>query len=169
MNAVVTVILIAAVSSILLGVLTALIPLLSLGNRGGRPRRPIMMNTGPVYWSFTVWTIGLGVVLMLAPKDWYGPTWSYFPQLPHNGFGMGLCLTLLSSVQAVALWREASARVLGVLFFLNGFVYWTAGIILAAEGLLGHQGLAEVPFILYTGAHAFAQSAALTAHHKEQL
>lgn len=167
MNLAVTVILIAAGVSISVGALTSLVPMLSLTRKGEHlPRRPITMNTGPVYWNYAIWTVGLGAVLIAAPQSWYGPTWSYFPQIPHNGFGMGLCCAGLGILLILALWRNLSARIVSILLFLIGFVYWTTGIILGAEGLLGHQGLMEVPFVLYMGAQAFAHSAALTAHDR---
>jgi hypothetical protein len=116
-----------------------------------------------VYYSFAIWTVALGLLLMAAPDSWFGPSWSYFPQLPHNGFGMGVCCTVLGLLQLVTLWRHGADRTLSVLFFLSGFTFWTAGIILAAEGLLGHQGLMEAPFMLYVGAHKFTHSAKLMA------
>lgn len=122
---------------------------------------PYLINTGPVYRTFAIWTTLLGTVLILAPNNWYGPSWSYFPWLPHNGFGMGLCCILLGSLQLIALWRNASKRLLSLLFFLSGFVFWTAGILLGAEGLIGQKGLMEAPFMLYVGAHKFSHSAAL--------
>lgn len=167
MNTAVSVIVIAAAVSICIGALTSLVPMLSLTKKGDDlPRRPVAINTGPVYWNYAIWTVGLGVFLMAAPKSWYGPSWSYFPQLPHNGLGMGVCCTGLGTLLILALWRELSARIMSILLFLTGFVYWTAGIILGAEGLLGHMGLMEAPFMLYLGAQAFAHTAALTAHDR---
>lgn len=170
MSTVVAVIVIAAIVSICVGTLTSLVPMLSLTREGDAlPRRPMTISTGPVYWSYALWTVALGVVLLAAPQSWYGPSWSYFAALiPHNGFGMGLCCTGLGGLLIFALWRDASASIISILLFLTGFVYWTAGMILAAEGLLGHQGLMEAPFMMYLGAHAFAQSAALRAYSRPQ-
>jgi hypothetical protein len=126
--------------------------------------RPYLISTGPVYWSFAVWTVALGGVLIAAPQSWYGPSWSYFSELPHNGFGMGLCCVSLGLLQCLALWRNAAPKTLSILFFLSGFVYWTAGILLGAEGLLGHQGLMEAPFMMYVGAHKVTHSASLWVH-----
>jgi len=128
---------------------------------------PILISARSVYLAFATWTIVLGVFLMLAPPSWYGPSWSYFPQLPHNGFGMGVCCAVLGASQIVVVWRQMSTLVLSILFFLSGFVFWTAGTILGAEGLLGHQGLMEAPFMLYVGGHKFAHSAALMTHHRQ--
>lgn len=125
-----------------------------------------MLDVRPVYISFATWTVALGLVLIVAPANWYGPSWHYFPQLPHNGFGMGLCCLGIGSSQLAALRWHCTAGLLAVLFGLSGFVFWTAGIILGAEGILGHQGLMEAPFMLYVGGHKIAHSAALTAHRK---
>lgn len=169
-SALVGVIVIAAVAAICVGALTALVPLLSLNRKGDpMPRRPMMVNTGTVYWNYAGWTVALGGVLLAAPQSWYGPSWSYFAaMIPHNGTGMGLCCTGLGGLLMLALWRDASALIISILLFLTGFVYWTAGIVLGAEGLLGHQGLMEAPFMMYIGAHAFAQSAALRVYSRAQ-
>lgn len=168
MNVVVAVILLAGVFSILIGVVTALMNVVfsRVSARTPDTRRPIVMATGPVYWSYATWTLLQGVVLMLSPSYWFGPSWSYFPQLPHNGFGMGLCCSLLAGVLMGALRFNASARILSILFFLIGFVYWTAGVILGAEGLLGHKGLMETLFMMPIGAIAFTLSATLSAYHR---
>lgn len=164
MNVVVTVILVGAIMSICISLVTSLFTMQSVTKKPEEPRRPIVIATGPIYWAFTIWTTLLGVFLTMAPEAWFGPSWFYFKIIPHGGLGMGVCLTILSAIQAVALWREMGARVLSVLFFLNGFVYWTAGIILGSEGFLGHQGLMEAPFMLWVGAQAFAHSSSLSVY-----
>jgi magnesium-transporting ATPase (P-type) len=169
MSVVVAVIIAAGMASMCVGIVTSLITAMLPVNGRHRPRksrRPAAISTGAIYWSFTVWTVVLGIFLMLAPPCWFGPSWSYFKLLPHNGTGMGICLIILSVLQVVALWRDFDARILSILFFLNGFVYWTAGIILGAEGLLGHQGLMEAPFMLCIGAQAFALSASLRVNSR---
>jgi len=104
---------------------------------------------------------------MAAPANWFGPSWHYFPQLPHNGFGMGLCCTILGLVQMLALLVRPTPLILSILFGTSAFVYWTAGTILAAEGILGHQGLMESPFIMVIALNKLINSAALMAHHRE--
>lgn len=159
MNVAVAVAVMSAVVSIAIGVGTALVMAVLK-----RPKPETVPGEDRVlYWSFATWTILLGTVLMVAPNNWFGPSWHYFPQLPHNGFGMGLCCVILAALQMWTLHRRGSDKTLSVLFFLSGFTYWTAGIILAAEGLLGHQGLMEAPFMLYVGAHKFTHSAKLMA------
>lgn len=166
---VVTVVIIGAIISLSVGVVTSLISILSAGAERNRIRPPIMMSTGPTYWNYAVWSVGLGIILLLAPASWYGPSWYYFSFiLPHNGFGMGICCTILGGLLMLALRREASAGTISILLFLNGFVYWTAGIILGAEGLLGHQGLMEAPFMMVVGGHAFAHSAALRVYSRRE-
>jgi hypothetical protein len=159
-SVVVAVIIAAGMISMCVGIVTSLLTALSLSHKA--TSGPSTMSTGPVYWSFTLWSVALGIFLMLSPQCWFGPSWRYFAQMePHNGKGMGVCLAVLGVLQAVALWREAGSRILSILFFINGFIYWTAGIILGAEGLLGNQGLMEAPFMLCIGAQAFALSALL--------
>lgn len=136
-----------------------------------RSRTPLPIESGPIYWSFAVLNICLGIALMLAPDDWYGPSWSYFYThgqaiVPAGGFGMGLCCCGIGGAQLVALTLR-NDLVLSVLFFLGGFVFWTAGIILGAEGLLGHQGLMEAPFMLVLGGHKLALSAALRVYSRQ--
>lgn len=152
MSGIVTILIIGAIGSICIGVVASMASALSLRKKVDK----LILIDEPVYWSFGIWTMILGIFLMLAPADWYGPSWSYFPELPHNGFGMGLCLTCLSFLQLLALWRESHWR--SFMLFLIGFVYWVTGIILGAEGLLGHQGLMESPFILFVGALAITLS-----------
>jgi hypothetical protein len=134
-----------------------------------RLQRPYEISAGPVYWGIATVAVLIGVVLLAAPQNWYGPSWSYYHQyLPSNGHGMGMCCVALGGLQMVALWRNASAKVLSVLFGLGGFVYMTAGTILAAEGLQGHQGLMEAPFILVIGAHKLIHSSALMRYYRQQ-
>jgi hypothetical protein len=131
-NVAVAVMVIAATVAIFVGIVDALITMTS----GKRVQR--FLPTGDpepvVGWGFTIWTMLLGAFFMGAPQWFCGPSWSYFPQLPHNSFGMGLCLTILSLLHAVARLRRSSNHVVSVLLFLKGFVFWTAGITLGAEG-----------------------------------
>lgn len=115
----------------------------------------------------------MGLLLILAPPDWYGPTWHYFTgwplsSLPTKGTGLGICCVVLGTLQLVALWFAVSPRTLSILLFFTGIVYWVSGTILFSEGLLGHQGLMESPFILYAGAHAFVLSAVLMADYRRE-
>jgi hypothetical protein len=160
-NTVVPLILAGGIVSILIGIVMAWLAAVF-----EEKRYPMVMAAGPVYWSYALWTFLLGVVLMLSPAYWYGPSWSYFPQLPHNGFGMGMCCSILAALLMIALRLNAHARILSVLFFLIGLVYWTAGIILGAEGLLGHQGLMEALFMMPWGAIAFTISAILMVYRR---
>jgi hypothetical protein len=126
-------------------------------------------RSGVIYWSFAVWTVALGVVLMRAPQNWFGPSWSYFHSIPHNGFWMGLVLTVVGTLQMLVLAHdELEYFKLGILFFLAGVVFWTAGLTLGAEGLLGHHGLMEAPFMCYVGAHKLTHSAVLLNHHRRK-
>jgi hypothetical protein len=171
MKIVVTVILIGAMLSVCAALVMSLVTMLSPSKKRDTAEAtapPLTIAAGPVYWSYSVGTYTLGVVLMLAPEDWYGPTWSYFSQLPHNGFGMGACCCLLGALQIMALWRNATAKTLSILFLLSGFTYWTAGVILGAEGLWGHQGLMEVPFVIAVAGQSLALSVSLMAHYRKE-
>jgi hypothetical protein len=131
--------------------------------------RKILINVRPVYWSLSFLTTILGFILCLAPDDWYGPSWHYFPQvLPHNACGMGLCCVALGLLQGLALWFDFKDSIISILFFLSGLVFWIAGITLGAEGLLGHQGLMETPFMMYVGGHQFVHSAALMSAYRRE-
>jgi hypothetical protein len=126
-------------------------------------------RSGVIYWSFSIWTVALGILLMRAPKNWFGPSWSYFHHMPHNGFWMGVVCTILGILQMLVLAHEPFDYLkLGTLFFLTGVVFWTAGLTLGAEGLLGHQGLMEAPFMCYVGAHELTHSAVLLNHHRRK-
>lgn len=117
--------------------------------------------------GFSISTIILGIGLLAAPIDWYGPAWSYFQDyIPANGYGMGICLISLSSVQLLALRREATALTLSILFFLGAFVFWTAGVTLSIEGIASHQGFIVALFMLVIGGYKVMISAALWAHYR---
>ena len=134
-----------------------------------RERPKMVVSTGPVvYTAFAFATVGLGIVLIFAPSNWFGPSWSYFHEIPHNGFGMGVCLIILGALQMFTVWLRLRIKILAILLFLSGFTYWTAGILIAAEGLFGHMGLMEAPFMLYVGAHEFAHSAALMVQDRRK-
>jgi hypothetical protein len=165
MSVVVAVIIIAGMAAVCLGIIVSLIT--ALYRKRDVRSRPSVMGTGPVYWSFTLWTLVFGIFLVLSPQSWFGPSWSYFAAMePHNGKGMGVCLTVLSLMAIAALLRQARSNTLSILFFLNGFVYWMSGTILGAEGLLGHQGLMEAPLMLCMGAQAFALAASLRVYNR---
>jgi hypothetical protein len=126
-----------------------------------------------LFWTFSFLMIALGVTMMLAPNNWYGPSWHYFPQFPHDGFWMGLCCATIGSWQLLTLWRYRlrgvlAQRLLSLLFFLGGFVIWTSGITLAAAGLYGHQGLMEAPFMMIVGGHKVILSTQLANRVKER-
>lgn len=165
MNVAVTIILIGAMLSVAVGIGMSLFTMLA-SKQDDAPRRPLTIAAGPVYWAYAIGTTTLGIVLMMAPQNWYGPTWSYFSAyIPPNGFGMGVCCSLLGALQILGLWRDATAKTLSILFLLSGFTYWTAGVTLGAEGLFGHQGLMEVPFVIAVAGQSLALSAALWAHY----
>jgi hypothetical protein len=119
-----------------------------------------------MYLSFSGGVVALGVFFVAAPQDWYGPSWSFFRQIPHNGFGMGLCCIGLGSLQILAVLLNAKPTVMAVLLYLAGFVFFTAGTMLGAEGLLGHQGLIPAPLLLFIAVHKYALGANIMAGRK---
>jgi hypothetical protein len=103
------------------------------------------------------WITVLGIFLMAAPDGWYGPSWSYFAQhnepiVPAGGFGMGVCCVAIGAVQLLSIWRSRW-RWVSLFFFLSGFVLMTSGLLLFAEGFLGHRGLMEAPFMCTLAVH----------------
>lgn len=111
----------------------------------------------------------LGLTLMMMPAEWFGPTWHYYPLLPHGGSRLGFTIVLMSIVQSYVIYRRGIRALLplGVLMFLAGFVFWTSAFLLGAEGLQGHTGLAEVPLLLWMGVIKFAFSSALITQAKK--
>jgi hypothetical protein len=107
----------------------------------------------------------LGVWFLASPEWFFGPSWSYFSQLPHNGFGIGTVCVALGVLQTVCIRRD-KVRWTANLLWLGGFVNWTAGILLGAEGLLGHQGLQEAPLFCTIGGYKFIVSSMLTSHYQ---
>ena len=118
-----------------------------------------------IHVNFAVLAQLLGLWYILSPAYFYGPSWSYFHQIPHNGTGLGICLVVISSAQLAAI---ANNRPLltGTLIFLNAFVLLTAGLIIFAEGIFGHMGLQEAPPMCVIAGYKFAQSAKLRAQFK---
>ena len=156
MSAVVFILLIGAIGSILVGILSSILTLLPPRRNADKEKDPFTS----IYWSYTLWSGVLGVFMILAPEDFYGPSWHYFSEVPHDGTGMGICLVSLSALVLIVLWRRGGDRMLATLLFLLGFVYWTSGLILGAEGLASHEGLMPAPL------HDVHRRAARGAQHR---
>lgn len=125
------------------------------------------------YVTFAAVVLILGVFMLLSPTWFYGPSWFYFahhgvPILPAGGRGMGVCLIVIAAAQLILLAFNIS-RLLAVLFFLSGFVFWTAGLILLMEGLAGRQGLMEGPAYMTLGWHKFSIAGIFGAEHRKNL
>lgn len=123
-----------------------------------------------VYYVHALWAIALGAFLIIAPAWCYGASWSYFathgqPLFPAGGLGLGICAATLGALQVVAI-LVGRVRATIFLLYMGGFVQWTAGIIFIAEGLLGHQGLMEAPYMLTLGALKFGQSLKLSVDYR---
>lgn len=136
--------------------------------RQRRPTPAYLERTRSMYLSFATVIIALGSWFILSPQWFYGPSWSYFHRyIPTNGLGLGLCLVLLAGLQILAIRRAMPATVLAILLFLSAFVFWVAGVILGAEGLMGHQGLQEAPLMIVIAIHKGAHSAHLWARYRK--
>jgi hypothetical protein len=113
-----------------------------------------------VYYVHAGFLLTLGTFLLAAPEDWFGPSWSYFSWLPHNGLGMGTACVLLGAAQLVTISMDYVSAT-AVLIFLGGFTNITAGVLLGAEGIYGHQGLMEMPWMITVGAIKYVQAVIL--------
>lgn len=118
------------------------------------------------YYGHAGLIVALGVWYLASPTWFFGPSWSYFTELPHNGFGIGTTCLGLGVLQLLAI-RLNKVWLTAVLLWLGGFVCWTSGVILGAEGLLGHQGLQEAPLFCTLGGYKFLVSNILVAHHRK--
>jgi hypothetical protein len=128
----------------------------------------MLPKTSSGYLVLAAFITVLGVFFALAPDDWYGPSWSYFSThsqaiIPAGGFGLGVCLTIIGLLQMVSI-AARSDRLIGILFGVSGFVLWTAGTLLIAEGLAGHQGLMEGPLFLTLSVHKVLVSVSVFAN-----
>lgn len=103
-----------------------------------------------VYYGHAGLILTLGAFLLAAPTNWFGPSWSYFPWLPHNGVGMGITCTALGLLQLLTIHRNCVGTT-WVLLYMGGITNFTAGVLLAAEGIFGHQGLMEAPWMCTVG------------------
>lgn len=118
-----------------------------------------------IYINFAVLVQLWGLWYILSPSYFYGPSWSYFHQLPHNGTGLGISLVLLSAAQLAAI-ANNRPRLTATLIFVTAFVLLTAGAIIFAEGIFGHMGLQEAPPMCVIAGYKFAQSAKLRTQFK---
>jgi hypothetical protein len=110
--------------------------------------------------GMAIFLILVGLLLVFAPDYWFGPTWWYFQDIPHGGFGIGLTCLGLGSTLSIAVWRK-SKRFKALILFLAGIAFWVAAFVLAAQGMLGRTGLMESPFMMYIGGDMLMQSAVL--------
>lgn len=123
-----------------------------------------------LYYAHAFWSIAVGTFLMLVPSWCFGPTWSYFsthgqPLFPAGGFGLGVCCVVIGGLQLVVI-AVGKVRTEITLLYLGGFVQWTAGLLFAAEGLLGHQGMIESIYMLTWGGLKIVHSLKLSVDHR---
>jgi hypothetical protein len=129
-------------------------------------RKEIISYGRTSYLLLISWIIALGVFLLVAPEDWFGPSWSYFRDhkllpLAPAGLGLGSALLTLAVFQLIAMWYRRD-HLLVQLFFMAGFTLWSSGVIIFFEGILGHGGLMEAPFMLYCAVHKFVAGSQLS-------
>lgn len=113
-----------------------------------------------VNWAprgMAIWLALVGLLEIFAPDYFFGPTWFRFSNIPHGGFGMGVCCLSLSFVLAVALRRRVRRLIVWVLF-LAGVSIWVAAATIVAQGLAGKTGLMEAVFMTYPAADMMIQS-----------
>ena len=125
-----------------------------------------VMNTTVVYWSISIFTAVLGLVLIAAPDFWFGPTWHQFG--PHSGFWLGFACLVMGYVQSMVIGMDAGPRIVSIVYLVSGCVFWLVGVTFVVVGVKYHSGVMEAPFICYVGAHCLAHSAALNALANQQ-
>ena len=120
-----------------------------------------LINPNPMSWTLTAASALLGVLLLVAPANWFGPSWHCFDILLNKPWLLGTTFLVLAWHQALFLVMRARLNILSWLFLAGGMVFITMGALIVASGLTCHTGLMEAPFMLYVGGHKIAHSAAL--------
>src|SRR5947209_10998071 len=114
-------------------------------HRGVRAIRPIgEMRVAPIYWSYAVVNIIVGVYLTFMPATFFSPAWWYFSRqgefiLPSGPKGMGICCIVLGVLQIFSLKFRPTAGMLATLFGISATVYWVSGVILFVEGIAARE------------------------------
>jgi hypothetical protein len=125
------------------------------------------------YGNLSIWTSLLGVFLVCLPTDRYGPAWSYFHEqkeliLPAGGQGMGVCLIIIGLLQTYAVF-SLSHKMLWIMLFFSGFIFWVSGILLLVEGILSGDSAVSACFMLFIAIHKFVLSAAIQHAYKHHI
>jgi hypothetical protein len=114
--------------------------------------------------GIAIWYFVAGALFLFAPDEWYGPTWSYFADFPHGGFGLGLSCLLLGGMMTYAI-RRRNRRLMLWALAMGGTAFWVAACLIATEGLMGGTGFMEAPFMLYISIDLFLNGSVLRWPH----
>jgi hypothetical protein len=110
--------------------------------------------------GIAVWYFFIGALCLFAPDSWYGPTWSFFQQIPHGGHGLGITCLALGVVMVFAIWRR-KRRLMKTALGLGATSFYVAAWLIAAQGIIGGTGLMESPFMMYVAFDIGIQSTVL--------
>lgn len=133
---------------------------------GVEPR--FVLNAAPIYWSFAIFSLLFGMLLLAAPRFCFGPTWETDKFLSTAHIWMGLLSIVLSNTQMVALALQQSAQRLSLLFLISALKFWIVGLAFTAEGIIHQTGMMEAPLFILLGVQAFAHSAVLRTYFREE-
>lgn len=112
------------------------------------PETVLLWHVKAAHRGVVVWYFLTGIICLFGPDWWFGPTWSYFQQIPHGGHGLGYTCLGLAVMAAYALWRR-KRRVLIWSLALGSTSFFVAAALISAQGIIGRMGLMESWFMLY--------------------
>lgn len=157
MNIIVTVTMLIAIAALVIGLGTSVTILLLLGKRQHDLPNYESVDQVTLRWAagltskgMVVFYLLMGAILLTAPDYWFGPTWSYFQYLPHGGFGFGIACLSLTAVVAIGIVTK-SKRLISLGLLCGGIAFYTAGWLIAFQGIAGRTGMMETPFMMYAG------------------
>jgi hypothetical protein len=150
------------------GVVVTLRPWQYRKERAPKPPRSRSLSVSDLaaQWSITVhygivnFLVLAGLVLVFAPDYLFSPAWFYFRNIPHGGFGMGVCCLGLAVVMIVGLLRK-DKRLISWVLYLGGTAFWVAAFLIAVQGIMGHHACMEAVFMAYCSGDMFVQAGAL--------
>lgn len=136
------------------------------------PKAPIIApdRRSPTYlvnpdlqsWSTALSAMFLGLLFLACPIDWFGPSWSFWPQFRGGELTGWICLAI-GWHQTILLYMHARTNLIGYSFLLGGFFYSAVGCLILKAGLSGHQGLMEAPLFIMVAMQKFIHGANLLA------
>lgn len=109
-----------------------------------------------------VWYFLVAAICMGGPHWWFGPTWTYFRQLPQGGWWLGISCLMLGCTMTYSLVRHRRGLMIWSMT-LGAVTFIVAAFLLFAEGMAGRMGLMESWFMAYVainiGLHAAVERA----------